>query len=105
MELDSLKTGVFRDVTIDAVNLVGAGGTGRIGRERLGCTGITQEPRSFKAVARLLPARRSLLELSVLMIRDSGKKGKRKRDWLASFELHALTHSRSFLNEEMSRLD
>jgi len=85
MELDNLKTGVFRDVTIDAANLVGAGGTGRIGRERLGCTGITQEPRSFKAVARLLPARRSLLELSLLMMRDSARRKREEGTRLVSF--------------------
>lgn len=78
-EFDSLSIGerdVFRDVTSDAADLVGVGGAGRIGRERLGCTGITQEPRSLKAVARLppVPPRCNLLELSAIMMRGSEKK-------------------------------
>lgn len=74
MDFVSLRIGerVFRNVTIDAADLVGVGGAGRIGRERLGCTGITQGPRSLKAVARLLPVppRCNLLELSAIMMRE-----------------------------------
>lgn len=73
----SLRIGerVFRNVTIDA-DLVGVGGAGRIGRERLGCTGITQGPRSLKAVAKLVPVPRcNLLELSAIMMRGSEKSG------------------------------
>jgi len=76
-DFDNLRIGerVFRNVTIDAADLVGVGGAGRIGRERLGCTGITQGPRSLKAVARLLPVlpRCNLLELSAIMMQGSGK--------------------------------
>lgn len=75
MDFDSLRIGerVFRNVTIDAADLVGVGGAGRIGRERLGCTGITQGPRSLKAVARLpVPPRCNLLELSAIMMQGSG---------------------------------
>lgn len=77
-DFDSLRIGerdVFRDVTSDAADLVGVGGAGRIGRERLGCTGITQGPRSLRAVARLppVPPRCNLLELSAIMMRGSGK--------------------------------
>lgn len=72
---DSLRIGerAFLDVTIDAADLVGVGGAGRMGRERLGCTGITQGPRSLKAVARLppVPLRCNLLELSAIMMRGS----------------------------------
>lgn len=73
-DFDSLRIGerdVFRDVMSDAADLVGVGGAGRIGRERLGCTGITQGPRSLRAVARLppVPPRCSLLELSAIMMR------------------------------------
>lgn len=74
----SLRIGerVFRNVIIDATDLVGVGGAGRIGRERLGCTGITQGPRSLKAVAKLVPVPRcNLLELSAIMMRGSEKSG------------------------------
>lgn len=83
-DFDNLSIGE-RDVTSNA-DLVGVGGAGRIGRERLGCTGITQGPRSLKAVAKLppVPPRCSLLELSAIMMRDSGKERNLELDFFSA---------------------